>query len=237
MARKFRPKFRPRKKSAFIALILLSVLIGLGAWQMQRLGWKTELLHRINLQMAESPVPLPEKIEHPQEWEYRRVLMAGHFLHKDEFLIKPRTLDGENGYHMLTPFQRASGGIVFVNRGWISDKLMPKAARPSGLLQIEGIVQLPQKSTFTPVNDPAHHNWYWADTTAMAAAAHLKDTLPLVVAMTAHTPDDTTDVWPAGGAARLDIPNDHRQYAIFWFFMAFVLCVIYVLFHLDAHPQ
>ncbi len=42
---------------------------------------------------------------------------------------------------MLVPFQRVSGGIVFVNRGWISDALMAKADRPQGILQIEGIMQ------------------------------------------------------------------------------------------------
>jgi surfeit locus 1 family protein len=33
--------------------------------------------------------------------------------------------------------------------------------------------------------------------------------------------------WPEGGQTRLDIPNNHLQYAITWFLLAAALLVIY----------
>jgi surfeit locus 1 family protein len=36
--------------------------------------------------------------------------------------------------------------------------------------------------------------------------------------------------WPQGGQTRLEIPNNHRQYAITWFLMAAALLVIYGLY-------
>lgn len=218
-------RFRPRKGPTVITLIMLAVLLGLGFWQVQRLAWKTDLLDTIHARMASKPAPLPETIADPAGWEYRRVTVAGRYLYDHEFLVRPRVLDGRVGAHMLVPFRRASGGIVFVDRGWISDDLLKKASRPQGIVPVEAIVQLPQKHGFTPDNDPAKGAWYWPDVRAMAAAAHVNDPLPVVLAVAARVPG----VYPAGGQVRLDIPNDHRQYAVFWFGMALVLCAVYAL--------
>jgi len=43
-------------------------------------------------------------------------------------------------------------------------------------------------------------------------------------------PSDVPGGWPRGGATRLDIPNNHLQYAITWFLLAFCLLIIYVVY-------
>ncbi len=217
-------RFQPTRGATVASLLMFMVLIGLGAWQLQRLEWKTRLLAGIEAQMSRPPVPMPENMPDPKAWEYRRVTLAGTFLYNHEFLIKPRTLDGENGYHMYVPFRRASGGVVMVNRGWISDALMPKASRPQGLQQIEGIVQLPRHGTFTPPNAPAKNDWYWPELPAMAQAAKFDDLAPVIVTIAKRAPG----VFPAGGKVGVNIRNDHEQYAIFWFTMALILQVIFI---------
>jgi surfeit locus 1 family protein len=227
-------KFQPGAGSTIVTMILFTVLMGLGLWQVQRLEWKTQLLAQIDARMAEKPVPMPETIDNPADWRFRRVTLAGNFDYAHEFLIKPRTYEGQAGYEMIVPFRRASGGTVFVNRGWISDALMDKAQRPDdALLIVEGIVQAPEKARFTPENDPAKGDWYWPEIPAMAAAAGLEDAAPVIVVAAEKKPG----VWPAGGRLRLDIPNDHRQYAAFWFAMAFVLLAVYVLSHWRRAPK
>jgi len=218
-------KFTPQKWPTVIALILFVVLEMLGTWQVHRLHWKTELISHIHDRMAERPVPLPENVANPEDWEYRRVTLAGNFLYGHEFLLGPRQLDEKNGYHMIVPFRRASGGVVMVNRGWISDDLMKQAQRPQGTVQVEGIVQQPRKYRFTPDNNPAKNEWYWADVKAMAEAANLKDPAPVLVTVAARE----EGVYPAGGQVRVDLPNDHRAYAIFWYTMAFVLLAVYFI--------
>jgi surfeit locus 1 family protein len=37
--------------------------------------------------------------------------------------------------------------------------------------------------------------------------------------------------YPIGGQTRIDLPNDHLQYAITWFSLAGALMVIYILYH------
>ncbi len=220
-------KFQPETWATIVTLAALAVLLALGAWQMQRLQWKTALIAEINGQMAQPATPLPEKLETPESWKFRRVTMAGQFLYDHEFLIKPRTLEGKSGYHMVVPFRRASGGVVFVNRGWIADDVMTKAARPQGLLKIEGIVQFPQKARFTPENSPAKNDWYWPEISAMAEAANIKNAAPVLVVASGKE----EGVYPVGGKIEIDLPNDHRQYAFFWFTMAGILLIIYFLYH------
>jgi surfeit locus 1 family protein len=41
---------------------------------------------------------------------------------------------------------------------------------------------------------------------------------------------DTPGGWPLGGQTRLDLPNNHLQYAITWFLLALCLVVIYVIY-------
>jgi surfeit locus 1 family protein len=38
------------------------------------------------------------------------------------------------------------------------------------------------------------------------------------------------DTFPIGGQTRVELPNDHLQYAITWFLLAVALAVIYVLY-------
>lgn len=217
--------FHPTRGAIVSTLLILAVLLGLGAWQVQRLAWKSALLAQIESRMQQPPVPLPEKIDDPAAWEYRRVTLAGSFLYKHEFLIKPRTLDGASGYHMLVPFRRASGGVVLVNRGWISDALMPAALRPEGVVLVEGIVQLPHPTSFTPPNAPEKNDWYGADIPAMAAAAKLENAAPVIVNVAKRDPG----AYPAGGKVEANISNNHRQYAVFWFVMALVSQIIFFI--------
>jgi len=37
-------------------------------------------------------------------------------------------------------------------------------------------------------------------------------------------------VWPEGGQTRLDIPNNHLQYALTWFLLAAGLLIVYAVY-------
>ncbi len=211
--------FQPRLFPTLLTVAIVAVNLGLGVWQLQRLEWKTALLQRLDTRMATAAAPLPESIDDIAAWEYRRVTLAGQFLYDREFHLGPRVQNGAVGYQMVVPFRRASGGTVLVNRGWISDT-NKTVNRPEGIVQVEGFVQAPKKTMFAPVNDPAKNQWYWLDAKAMDAAA------PAYVVDAVAEP---AGVYPAGGALRVDIPNDHKNYAIFWFSMACVMLLIYIM--------
>ena len=231
-------KFHPTLLSSIITFALFAVMISLGVWQVHRLHWKEGLVAQIQDNMARKPVPMPEKIDNPADWQFRRVTLAGTFDYTHEMLVKPRTLDGQPGYDMVVPFVRASGGTVLVDRGWISDALMSKASRPDGaMIQVEGVLRAPEKpSAFTPDNNAAKHDWFWTDVNAMADANDLQDVAPMVLYVSAKTPG----IYPMGGrvqGVQAEImPRDHLQYAIFWFTMGFVLLGVWFLSHLERTP-
>jgi surfeit locus 1 family protein len=208
-----------KTKDLTISAVLLTaaaffVLAALGFWQVYRLEWKTDLLQKIESQMAAPAVALPSHIQDPKEWEYRRVSLSGRILDKKEFLLKPRVKDGRVGYHRIVPLQTGKGNFVFVDLGWSDDE------RPKPLaeyLSTDGIITLPAKGRFTPENNTATNEWYWADITAMSGAAGLKESQvqPFLIV--------------AGKGVRPDIPNNHLQYAFFWFTMAFAIVIVFFI--------
>lgn len=192
--------------------MLVVILLSLGAWQVYRLQWKTALLVTMDARLAAAPVALPATLDDPSAWEYRRVTARGRY-GKAHFLLKPRTENGRAGFHVLAPL--VSGGrTVFVNRGFADDKSYENMRWPKGIVTVEGMAVIPKKGFFTPANNPEKNDWYWADIEAMAAKAGTKNASPVIVS--------SMDVKPA-------IANNHLQYAIFWFGMAAMALLFYIL--------
>lgn len=225
----FRPAFWPTA----IALPMLAALLALGTWQLYRLDWKRDLIARIEQRVNAPPVPLPVQIADPAAWEYRRVVVTGTFLHERELHVLGHTRRGNLGYHVVTPLRRTDGGgLVLVDRGWVpSDRKEPPAraeGQVGGPTAVEGIVRLPwPQGLFVPDNDPARNIWFWTDAAAMERAVGAALPPLLVEAGPAPNPGGL----PVGGQTRLQIPNNHLQYAMTWYGMAVALVVIYVVWH------
>ena len=91
-------------------------------------------------------------------------------------------------------------------------------------MEIEGLFRnrLEGKpSSLVHDNDPAANIYYWKDWQAMREAAGLGDeVLPFFVDARR---DDHPDRLPVAGVTLIDLPNNHLQYAITWFGLAFAL--------------
>lgn len=243
-----RRHFRPTLGATLVTLAGLAVTIGLGTWQLERLHWKEELIARIDRQMAAPPAPLPARIDDPAAWEFRPVTLAGHFLTDKDLLVIARPHQGQVGYEVLTPFERADGaGILLVNRGFVPmdrrDPASRAAARLEGETTVRGIVRVPQPpGLFQPGNGtPAPGSaWMRADPPAMAAALSLSGVAPVVVELLPGQGSGNgagqgagLPAAPAGTLAgiepRVELPNNHLQYALTWYGLAVTLAGIYVL--------
>ncbi len=218
-------KIRP----VFIAGLMFLAAAVLGTWQEMQMKSQVVRVAQVKTLMAEAPVPMPEKIEFPEAWEYRRVTLAGQFLHDREFFVRQRVFDGMNGSHMLVPFYRASGGIVLVNRGWISDVEIQRAERPEGIIKIEGIVQQPRAVSSMPPNNPRKNIWHWTDINAMAAVGKLKALSPVIVVISGRTPG----IYPMGGRIEVNIRSDYGPRAIFWYVLTLILLIGFFVYHLE----
>lgn len=156
------------------ALIPITAFV-LGTWQVQRLGWKTDLIARFEDRLVRDPLPLPPQIDPAavHDFDYRRVLATGRLRHDQEMLIGPRMRDGQDGFMVVTPLERDNGSTVLVNRGWISKKHRSQRSRPDGLptgtVTIEGLLREPwKKNMFTPENRPDKGEFYFPDVKQMA---------------------------------------------------------------------
>jgi surfeit locus 1 family protein len=228
---RFRPQFWP---TVFTVPALL-VLLALGSWQIERLFWKRELIAQRRAALAAATTAVPRSLAEARSMEFRHVTDKGVFLHDKEIFLGATSEAGRNGFQVLTPLAESGGGVVFVNRGFIPAELKDPEKRIGGQIagrvRVEGLLRLPPGKKpvwFLPNNRPDLNYWFWVDLPAMAAADKLDRVAPFYVDADA-TPNPGG--WPKGGVTRLELPNNHLQYAITWFSLAVVLIVVYVLFH------
>ncbi|KAK8851558.1 SURF1 family-domain-containing protein [Apiospora arundinis] len=222
-----------------LAIIPVTAFL-LGSWQVQRLGWKTELIAKFEDRLVREPLPLPPRIDPDaiHDFDFRRVWARGRFRHDQEMLIGPRMRDGDDGYMVVTPLERDSeeGGrsgdrsaaTVLVNRGWISKKHRHQAARdpaslPKGEVMVEGLLREPwKKNMFTPDNRPDKGEFYFPDVKQMAEltgsqAVWVEATMEpgLLEVM-----DMENRGIPIGRAAEVNLRNNHAQYIFTWYGLA-----------------
>ncbi len=225
--------FRPTLWPTLFTVPALIALVVLGSWQVQRLHWKEGLLDKLRARSTVTAISLPPApLADRESFEYRRVEVRGRFLHESEFFLINRSLNGKPGLHVVTPLVRADGrGHVLVNRGWIPFKrrnpVTRAAGQPSGMVKVEGILRLARgPGWFTPENDPVKNTWFWIDPNAMGAG--LSGVGGHYLLSGDRSPSGG---FPVGHQWRVDIPNDHLQYAITWYALAVALAVIYVVYH------
>ncbi|HXP03447.1 MAG TPA: SURF1 family protein [Stellaceae bacterium] len=227
--------FRPRLVPTLFTVPALLILLGLGTWQVERLHWKEGLIAQRDAMVAAPPMSPPQTLAEAEANQFRHVAVDGILLNDQEIFLAAASDSGEPGYQVLTPLREAGGRVVFVNRGFIpldlKDPKKRSAGELTGTAHIAGLLRVPpaQKPTFfLPDNRPDLNLWFWVDLPAMAKAAGVPDAAPFYV-----DADKTAnpDGWPKGGVTRLELPNDHLQYAMTWYALAVALIVIYVVYH------
>lgn len=215
-------------------LTCLTLLLMLGNWQHKRLGWKTDLLSRIETGMAAALTALPANIDNPAAWEYRSVSVTGRFIHDKSMILHPRTYHDRPGGHVVTLFQPTEGLPVFVNRGWLprEQKDFPRPAEEITLTAQIGMP--PVAKYFAPPNSPEKGDWYWFE---KAAADKYFDTVTRDYLLYVTEDQTQQEKYPLPGQLRTEYPNDHFSYMLFWLGMAFALIVVYILSHLSHEPR
>ena len=111
--------FRPRLWATVWTAAALAGLIGLGTWQVQRLFWKEALIVERQAGFNAAAVPLPRSEADLAGILWQRVFIEGEYLHDRELYLAARSMRGNVGFHIVTPFLRDSGETVLINRGWV----------------------------------------------------------------------------------------------------------------------
>lgn len=113
-------------------LCLLSLLLTLGMWQLNRSEQKQAFLNAQEQRAAAEVLHLSAALkgENMSDLRYRQVEMAGHYDAAHQVLVDNQVNSGKVGYFVLTPFILNEGNeAVLVNRGWIPQG-QDRAVRP-----------------------------------------------------------------------------------------------------------
>jgi cytochrome oxidase assembly protein ShyY1 len=65
-------------------------------------------------------VLLPTKTSYSPNNAFREVTMRGRYMTSKQLLVRDRSLGGDPGFEVLTPFKQTNGNIFIVDRGWVS---------------------------------------------------------------------------------------------------------------------
>lgn len=215
--------------------ISLSILIGLGVWQLQRLAWKESLLARVEaLQAApaQSASAALERMAAGADLDFARISIECPGLASAPYLQLYSVRDGQPGARLISACQTTDGRYrtILVDRGFVDETI---SARPKvnvsdrAPIAVTGVLRVPEKGNFvSPPNDVTGNRWYVRDVPAMARALNADAPAPLVLmAETSSNPE-----WKALDPAPLpaQITNRHLEYALTWFGLAAALVGVYV---------
>lgn len=229
--------FRPGLLPTLATLVLAALCIKLGLWQQHKAEAKQALQAQLEQRLQESPTALPQHIDSPADWRYRRVNVSGHYDPRYQILLDNQMHGETPGYHVLTPLMPDSGGsAVLVDRGWIAAPAdrsqLPQVETPDGGQQVEGYLWLPGKFYALEPPAPAGGAWQplWQNMDMARYASSVPfPVLPLVIRLDAGS--------AAGGFARAwPLPAErvemHIGYAYQWYGFAVALAIIYIVVNL-----
>jgi surfeit locus 1 family protein len=216
-----------------VALAAFLVLVGLGTWQLQRKAWKEGLIGAMHERLAAAPVDLPSASQwsslNVENAEFRRVKFHAQFAEGRGVYVYVagsalRDDIKEPGYFAFAPARLDDGTTVVVNRGYIP--MDQTIGWPAGTVEVIGYLRWPEsRPWFLSDTNSASDTWFVRDQRAMAAAKGWGEVAPFYVDQESPVPASGL---PRPAALKVNLRNDHLQYAVTWFGLAAVLVGCFV---------
>jgi surfeit locus 1 family protein len=221
---------------SLFALAAFITFVALGTWQIHRKAWKEELIYTLEQRVSAAAIELPP-LERwptldPADDEFRRVKFTAGFIPAAQALVYTsgsalRSDVSGPGYWAFAPARLKTGAVVVVNRGFVPEGRQDAAAGSAAGEPVEliGVMRWPeQRSFFAPKDDPARNLWFVRDPIAIAAAKGWGDVAPFFVELESPQPPGGL---PHAGAIKVNLRNEHLQYAITWYALAAVVVVMF----------
>jgi surfeit locus 1 family protein len=241
---------------ALPALLVCAGLAALGAWQLQRAGWKERVLAGWSAALVAPPrayaevvgqrLALPRREDaigaDPAPGLPLRVEIVGHWDPATTVLLDNQRLDAAVGALVFTRFVPDGRATpLLINRGWVAleagRRIPPLDAPTTQRSTLQGLLVAPPAtgiklgvSTWTPGQPPALLTWLDLPTIAGASGPLFDGVLQL----DPELPHGFTRRWQA--LPNTLSPQKHRGYAVQWFGLSLAVAAIYCILALRRRP-
>jgi surfeit locus 1 family protein len=134
----------------FIGLTFLLVFIfsNLGLWQYHRAQQKRLLIQAYAERPFEKALTSSALFKADQDARFFSVKLKGHFDNQHQIFLDNKTLEGQVGYEIYTPFLiEGSQQAILIDRGWVpanrDRQILPSIQPVTEALTLKGVVNLP----------------------------------------------------------------------------------------------
>ena len=205
--------------SVFVYFII-SVLIGLGCWQLYRLNWKLDLIAKIENSLKNNPIELSKA----DKKNYLRIKTSGLVDFDKQIYLYNLNDSGKPGFEVVNPII-VNNENYLLNRGWIPfDKKNQPEINLFDENNIIGTLKLQSKAnSFKPENDIEKNYWFTLDRNDIFSYTGKNFSKYII-----YTGGDYKT--PKPKVITANIANNHKKYAITWFSMAISILLIYLYF-------
>lgn len=231
---------------AIFTLLMVIAFTGLGIWQLQRRVEKHALIAILNERLAAAPGVLPS----PSEWavltpakdEFRRVSFTATYAPVPDAMVYSAgsavrgDVSGPGTWAFL-PAQLTDGNTVVVNAGFVQNTMQDRSQQDRAVgrlitgdpVEFTGYIRFPETAgTLTPPENTAKRLWFIRDHLAMKRALGWgevrKAVAPFYIDLEAPVPESGI---PKPGPLSVHLKDDHLQYAITWFALAFAVVIAF----------
>ncbi len=213
-----------------VVALAVAALCGLGAWQVKRLQWKTQLLARIQALQYAPPEPLNVALNHLQsgrDEDFIRVTTTCEPAPPAAAARVYAVTDAGPGWRPIVLCRLVGGpySAVLLDLGFESDTARASDVALAAPPRLTGVLRAaPTHRPFMATPDGGPGEFGWRNVRAISAYLGAPGAAPVMLML--EQPGAAPGIKPQ--PAPLDIPNNHLGYAITWFGLAAALVGVYI---------
>ncbi|MEY3260696.1 MAG: hypothetical protein RIT46_1525 [Pseudomonadota bacterium] len=212
-----------------VTAISLGILVALGAWQLERLAWKQDLLAHISALQSAPARPIDQVLTTDARLDFARVTAVCPGLATAPYVKLYSLVEGKIGVRLISACVLATGpyGSVLVDRGFLAETVTERPNQSASTVPtpVTGVLRQPDQANFvTPA--PQNDQYYSRDVVAMAKALKAERPAPVMLYAETSTNPELKGLLPM--AVPAEISNRHMEYALTWFGLAAALLGVYV---------
>lgn len=239
MGRRYR--FSPRLVPTLAALAAMILFSLLGLWQIGRAHEKEAIQARFDARREAPPLSLAGRLPDTDSLRFRQARVTGRYDPDLTLLVDNQVLDGRPGFYVVSPLRVAgSARWVLVNRGWVpmgpSREQLPAVPPPQGTVTVRGYLSNPSRPPLE-LGEPAvlHRGEQIVQAIRPARVGALLGgpVLPLELRQQGSAEPQLRKKWFIVNMT----PGRHYGYAVQWFALALVVCIVYISLNLHRRPE